>query len=85
MRGELLQETESPVAYDTALRFTMIWMTENLHQHHVKALTRWTGLFALINNNVTSRFMQLSAVYIRQLNEFLRLLQLPLTTHIESS
>ena len=29
-----LQETEiHPVAYDTALRITMTWMTENLHQH----------------------------------------------------
>ena len=29
-----LQVTETcPVAYDTALRITMTWMTENLYQH----------------------------------------------------
>ena len=28
MKGEI-----HPVVYDTALKITMTWMTENLHQH----------------------------------------------------
>lgn len=32
--GKCLQEIEtSPAAYDTTLRFTMTWTTENLYQH----------------------------------------------------
>ena len=39
-----LQETgTSPVAIDTACRFTMTWMTENLQQHKVtwQLLVQW--------------------------------------------
>ena len=31
-RTERVSEVKSPVAYDTALRITMSWMTEKLHQ-----------------------------------------------------
>ena len=33
MRGETQETETSPVAYNTALRIIMTWMTENPHQH----------------------------------------------------